>query len=59
MTPVVVLRTLIVGAWIAALLAHAEPGGHSALLTAALVLLWAAPLARDRLRARAAGPLGP
>ena len=53
MTPEVTLRTLILTVWLAALLLPAELDLRSGLLAGALALLWAAPLARDRIRARA------
>ncbi|MEU4688902.1 hypothetical protein [Actinoplanes sp. NPDC023714] len=55
MTP----RTIVLAIWLAALLGHAEPDPRTALLTAALALVWAVPLIRRRRAGRAAGAPAP
>ncbi|MEV4350656.1 hypothetical protein AB0J83_39870 [Actinoplanes sp. NPDC049596] len=42
------LRTLILAPWLIVLLAHAGQGPQPLLLAAAIVLVWAVPLVRDR-----------
>ncbi|GAA0488632.1 hypothetical protein Ade02nite_72580 [Paractinoplanes deccanensis] len=48
MKPDLMLRTLAVGPWIAALLLYAGRAPWGIALAAAIALIWAAPLIRDR-----------
>ncbi|MEU4421051.1 hypothetical protein AB0F81_10515 [Actinoplanes sp. NPDC024001] len=47
MKPELTLRTLVVAPWLVALL-YAGPGVDTGLLALAILLVWAAPLVRDR-----------
>lgn len=47
-----VLRSLVAGAYLGALVIHASFGAVAVLVGLAMVLIWAAPLIRDTLRRR-------
>lgn len=57
MKPELALRTVILAAWLAALIVHADRDLRSGLLAVAITLLWTAPLVRDRLRSRSPAPV--
>jgi hypothetical protein len=49
-------RTAVVAAYLIALVLHGRAGAASGTLALAVVLVWGAPLLRDRLRRSAARP---
>ena len=48
-----IARTVVLVAWSVALLVHAGPAPRAGALVLAMALIWAAPLLRDGMRARA------
>jgi hypothetical protein len=50
-----VLRSLVAGTYLAALVVHGSFSALAAVVAAAMVLIWAAPLVRDAARRRSAG----
>jgi hypothetical protein len=48
-----VIRTLILGMWLAGLVWHGDFSAETVLLTTGIVVVWAAPLLRDSARHRA------
>ncbi|GIF40389.1 hypothetical protein [Actinoplanes xinjiangensis] len=52
MSIALITRSLVLVAWLAALLIHAGPDLRTGALAASMALVWAAPLIRDRMRSR-------
>jgi Flp pilus assembly protein TadB len=52
MLPALILRSVVPGAYLTALVFHGVATLVAALVAVAMVLIWAAPLARDAVRRR-------